>query len=67
VPAAGVAGLSAGVNEGLKSPELQESLAGMSSKRTSPSDFATFFAAEAQRWPLIVRAADNRAGVAPHD
>ena len=58
-PAAVVETLSAAVNDGLKSPELQKAFAGMSfeTKVTSPTQFATFFAAEAQRWPPIIKAA----------
>jgi len=58
-PAAVVATLSAAVNDSLKSAELQMAFAGMSfeTKVTSPTQFATFFAAEAQRWPPIIKAA----------
>ena len=58
-PAAVVATLSAAVNDSLKSAELQMAFAGMSfeTKVTSPTQFATFFAAEAQRWPSIIKAA----------
>ena len=47
------------VNEGLKSGELQNSFAGMSfeTKVMAPPEFAAFFAAEAQRWPPIIKAA----------
>ena len=58
-PAAVVNTLNAAVNESLKSAELQKSFAGMSfeTKVMSPPDFAAFFAAEAQRWPPIIKAA----------
>ena len=58
-PAAVVDKLNAAVNEGLKSPELQTSFARMSfqTRLMSPKEFAAFFAAEAQRWPPIIKAA----------
>jgi len=58
-PVTVVGTLNAAVNEGLKSGELQKSFAGMSfeTKVMSPPEFAAFFAAEAQRWPPIIKAA----------
>jgi tripartite-type tricarboxylate transporter receptor subunit TctC len=58
-PAAVVATLNAAINDGLRSAELQKSFAGMSfdTKVMSPAEFATFFAAEAERWPPIIKAA----------
>jgi tripartite-type tricarboxylate transporter receptor subunit TctC len=58
-PAAVVETLNAAVSDSLASPELQKAFAGMSfeTKVTSPTQFATFFAAEAQRWPPIIKAA----------
>jgi tripartite-type tricarboxylate transporter receptor subunit TctC len=58
-PAAVVGTLNAAVNDGLRSAELQKGFAGMSfeTKVMSPAEFATFFAAEAQRWPPIIKAA----------
>jgi tripartite-type tricarboxylate transporter receptor subunit TctC len=58
-PAAMVDMLNAAVNDGLRSAELQKSFAGMSfdTKVMSPGQFAAFFAAEAQRWPPIIKAA----------
>jgi len=58
-PAAVVGTLNAAVNDGLRSAELHKSFAGMSfdTKLMSPAEFAAFFAAEAQRWPPIIKAA----------
>jgi tripartite-type tricarboxylate transporter receptor subunit TctC len=58
-PAAVVGTLNAAVNGGLRSAELQKSFAGMSfeTKVMSPAEFAAFFAAEAERWPPIIKAA----------
>lgn len=58
-PAAAVDTLNAAVNDSLTSPELQKSFAGMSfeTKVMSLQQFAAFFAAEAQRWPPIIKAA----------
>jgi tripartite-type tricarboxylate transporter receptor subunit TctC len=58
-PAAVVDALNAAVNDGLRSAELQKSFAGMSfdTKVMSPAEFAAFFAAEARRWPPIIKAA----------
>jgi tripartite-type tricarboxylate transporter receptor subunit TctC len=58
-PAAVVTTLNAAINDGLRSAELRKSFAGMSfeTKVMSPAEFAAFFAAEAERWPPIIRAA----------
>jgi tripartite-type tricarboxylate transporter receptor subunit TctC len=58
-PAAVISTLNAAVNDGLRSAELQKGFAGMSfdTKVMSPAEFAAFFAAEAQRWPPIIKAA----------
>ncbi len=58
-PAAVVDTLNAAVNDGLQSAELQKGFAGMSfdTKVMSPAEFAAFFAAEARRWPPIIKAA----------
>jgi tripartite-type tricarboxylate transporter receptor subunit TctC len=58
-PAALVDTLNAAVNDGLQSAELQKGFAGMSfdTKVMSPAEFAAFFAAEARRWPPIIKAA----------
>jgi tripartite-type tricarboxylate transporter receptor subunit TctC len=59
IPAAAVGTLNAAVNDGLRSAELQKGFAGMSfdTKVMSPAEFAAFFAAEAVRWPPIIKAA----------
>ncbi len=58
-PTAVVDTLNAAVNDGLRSAELQKGFAGMSfdTKVMSPAEFAAFFAAEARRWPPIIKAA----------
>lgn len=58
-PVAVVEKLNAAVNESLKSAELQSAFAKMSfeTKVMAPQEFATFFAAEAMKWPPIVKAA----------
>jgi tripartite-type tricarboxylate transporter receptor subunit TctC len=58
-PASVIGKLNAAVNDGLRSAELQKSFAGMSfdTKVMSPAEFAAFFAAEAKRWPPIIKAA----------
>ncbi len=55
--------LNAAINESLKSPDLQASLAklGYEPKLTSPQECAAFLAGEMQRWPPIVKAAGLRA------
>ena len=59
MPAAIVDRLNVAVNESLKSHDLQESFAKMSfeTKVMSSQEFASFFAAEAVKWPPIVKAA----------
>jgi tripartite-type tricarboxylate transporter receptor subunit TctC len=51
--------LNAAINESLKSPELQASLAklGYEPKIMSPREFAAFLEAEMRRWPPIAKAA----------
>jgi tripartite-type tricarboxylate transporter receptor subunit TctC len=58
-PATVVDTLNAAVNDGLRSAELQKGFASMSfdTKVMSPAEFAAFFAAEARRWPPIIKAA----------
>ena len=51
--------LNAAINEGLKSPEMQASLAKIGSEPTigSPQDFAALIAAETQKWATVIKAA----------
>jgi len=58
-PPAVIAKLNAAINEALKSPESRQMLTklGWSTKMTTPQEFAAFVAADAQRWPPIVKAA----------
>jgi tripartite-type tricarboxylate transporter receptor subunit TctC len=51
--------LNAEINESLKSPELKARLAklGYEPKVVTAEEFAAFFAAEAKKWPPILRAA----------
>jgi tripartite-type tricarboxylate transporter receptor subunit TctC len=51
--------LNAEINESLKSPELKATLAklGYEPKVVTAEEFAAFFAAEAKKWPPILRAA----------
>lgn len=51
--------LNAAINEGLRSPEMQLSLAkvGMEPTIASPQDFAALIAAETQKWAAVVKAA----------
>jgi tripartite-type tricarboxylate transporter receptor subunit TctC len=53
----------AAINESLQSPELRASIArqGGAVKLTSPSEFAAFLAAEAKKWPPLVKAAKLKA------
>jgi tripartite-type tricarboxylate transporter receptor subunit TctC len=53
--------LNTAINEGVKSPELQASLAKLGTKPTigTPQDFAAFIAAEARRWADVV----NQSGI----
>ncbi len=59
-PANIVARLNAAVNDGLKSPDLQATLArlGAEPKGGSPREFAAFIADEAQKWAAVAKAAD---------
>jgi tripartite-type tricarboxylate transporter receptor subunit TctC len=51
--------LHAAINEQLKSPDMQASLAkvGLEPTVMSPQDFAVFIAAETQKWAAVVKAA----------
>jgi tripartite-type tricarboxylate transporter receptor subunit TctC len=51
--------LNAVINDGLKSAEMQASLAklGAEPKPGSPQDFATFIATEAQKWTAVAKSA----------
>jgi tripartite-type tricarboxylate transporter receptor subunit TctC len=55
--------LNAAIGEILELPEVQASIArqGGSVKRTSPSEFTAFVAAEAKKWPPLVTAAKLKA------
>jgi len=55
--------LNAAINDNLKSPELQASLAklGATAKIGSPQDFAAFMAAERQKWSEVANAANIKA------
>jgi tripartite-type tricarboxylate transporter receptor subunit TctC len=50
--------LSAAINEGLKSPDMQASLAkiGLEPTIVSPQEFAALIAAETQKWATVVKA-----------
>ena len=52
--------LNAAINEGLKSPDMQASLAkiGMESTIGAPQDLAALIAAETQKWTALVKAAN---------
>jgi len=54
--------LNTAVNESLKSPEARAALTklGWEVKISTPAEFATFLAADAERWPPIVRASGLR-------
>jgi tripartite-type tricarboxylate transporter receptor subunit TctC len=58
-----VSTLNAAINESLQSPELRTSIArqGGTVKISSPSEFAAFVAAEAKKWPSLVKAARLKA------
>jgi tripartite-type tricarboxylate transporter receptor subunit TctC len=62
-PDATVTRLNAAINESLRSPELNATLArlGYEPMRTSPQGLATFLDAELRKWPPIVRAAGLKA------
>src|SRR5215510_6334357 len=53
-----VAKVNAAINEGLKSPEMKQSLAKFNVEPSiaSPQEFSTFLAAEARKWADIVKA-----------
>ena len=58
-----ISALSAAINEILELPEVRANIArqGGTVKRTSPSEFTAFVAAEARKWPPLVTAArDSR-------
>jgi tripartite-type tricarboxylate transporter receptor subunit TctC len=56
-PAAIVARLNGAINESLKSPALAQGLArfNVEANITSPQEFASFLAAEAEKWGGIVK------------
>jgi tripartite-type tricarboxylate transporter receptor subunit TctC len=58
-PANAIDTLNAAINSSLKSPEIQASIAqqGGEARIVSPQEFAAFLAAEANKWPPLVRAA----------
>jgi tripartite-type tricarboxylate transporter receptor subunit TctC len=58
-PAAIVAKLNAAIDAGLRTPQVQETLAGIGSQTTpgSPQDFARFIAAETVKWRAIAKTA----------
>jgi tripartite-type tricarboxylate transporter receptor subunit TctC len=62
-PAAIIDKLNHEINESLKSPELQASFAklGVDPQILSPQDFASFLAAETDKWSPIIKAANIRA------
>jgi tripartite-type tricarboxylate transporter receptor subunit TctC len=62
-PAAVIEKLNAEINESLKSPALQAAFGklGFETKLTTPQGFAAFLAVEAQKWPLLLRAAGLKA------
>jgi len=57
-PAEFVAKVNAAVNQGLKSPEMKQSLAkfNVEPNVASPQEFSTFLAAEARKWGDVVKA-----------
>ena len=58
-PPAIVSRLNAAINDILKSPELEANLAKTNArpKIGSPEDFATFMAAETQKWAKVISSA----------
>ena len=58
-----ISALSAAINEILELPEVRANIArqGGTVKRTSPSEFTAFVAAEARKWPPLVTAARLKA------
>ena len=53
-----VAKVNAAINEGLKSPEMKQSLAkfNVEPNIASPQEFSAFLAAEARKWSDVVKA-----------
>jgi tripartite-type tricarboxylate transporter receptor subunit TctC len=62
-PAPVVARLNAAINDGLKSPALQQHLArlNLEANITSPQEFTTFLTTEAARWSGIIKATGIKA------
>jgi tripartite-type tricarboxylate transporter receptor subunit TctC len=62
-PADIVASLHGAINDGLKTPAVQENLAAIGAEATpgSPQDFAAFIAAETKKWNAVVK----MAGISP--
>ena len=58
-PPAVISALNAAINEILEVPEVRANIArqGGTVKRTTPSEFTAFVAAEAKKWPPLVKAA----------
>ena len=61
-PAAIVDKLNAGINEGLKTPEMQDTITqlGAVSGAGSPAEFGAFIAREFQKWTAVSKAANIR-------
>jgi tripartite-type tricarboxylate transporter receptor subunit TctC len=59
-PSAVINKLNSEINESLKSPEVTATLAklGFNPMTASPQTFATFLAAQAQKWPPVLKAAN---------
>jgi tripartite-type tricarboxylate transporter receptor subunit TctC len=59
-PAAVVNTLNQAINHALKSPDIQAGIArqGGEARPTTPQEFAIFLAAEAKKWPPLVKAAN---------
>jgi tripartite-type tricarboxylate transporter receptor subunit TctC len=59
-PSAVINKLNAEINESLKSPEVKATLAklGFNPMTGSPQEFAAFLAAQAQKWPPVLKAAN---------
>ncbi len=62
-PADIVASLHGAINDGLKTPAIQENLAAIGAEATpgSPQDFAAFITAETKKWSAVVK----MAGISP--
>jgi tripartite-type tricarboxylate transporter receptor subunit TctC len=62
-PTAVINKLNAAIRDSFSSPQVEASLSklGFEKKLTSPQEFAAFLAAEAQRWPPIIRASGVKA------